>query len=61
MSEPFVIVIMAFIPHLIVLEIAAVLALRVIWWLPDWCLKVVILVAVTRRLRRSASTDAHEE
>jgi hypothetical protein len=61
MSEQFVIVVMALSPHLTVLEIAALLALRVMSWLPDWCLKVVVLVAVTRRLLRSASMDANEE
>ena len=59
MSERFVIAVMALIPHLICLEIAALLALRVIWWLPDWCLKVVILIAITRRLHRNASMNAN--
>lgn len=54
MSERFVIVVMALIPHL---EIAALLVLRVIWWLPDWCLKVVILITITQRVRRSTSMD----
>ena len=61
MSEQFIIAVMALIPHLIVLEIAALLALRVIWWLPDWCLKVVVLVAVTRRLRRFASVNTNDD
>jgi hypothetical protein len=52
---------MALIPHLIFFEIAALLALRVIWWLPDWCLKVVILITITQRLHRSASMDATDD
>jgi hypothetical protein len=62
MSEPFAIVVVtASIPHPIFFGIAALLVLRVIWWLPDWCLKVVLLVAVVRRLRRSASVDANDD
>ncbi len=61
MSQQFTIAVMALLPRPIVLEIAALLALRVIWWLPDWCLKVVVLVAVKRRLRRSASVDANDD
>ena len=61
MSERFAFVVMALIPHLIFLEIAILLALRVIWWLPDWCLKVVVLVAITRRLHGSASIDGTDD
>ncbi len=61
MSERFVIAVMAPIPHLICLEIAALLALRAIWRLPDWCLKVVVLIAITRRLHRSALMDASSQ
>ena len=61
MSERFVVAVIAVTPHLICLEIAALLALRAIWRLPDWCLKVVILIDITRRLYRSASMDANED
>ena len=60
MSERFVIVAMALIPHQIYLEIAALLVLRVIWWLPDWCLKVVVLITLAQRLHR-ASMDATDD
>jgi hypothetical protein len=58
MSEQFVTVVIALTPHLIVLEVAVLLALRVIWRLPDWGVKVVVFVAVTRRLRRSDQPDS---
>jgi biotin transporter BioY len=61
MPERFGIAVMALIPHLIFLEIAALLVLRVIWWLPDWCLKVVVLVSIARRLHRSAAIDATDD
>lgn len=61
MPERFVIAIMALIPHPIFLEIAALIVLRVIWWLPDWCLKMVVLVTIAQRLHRSAVMDATDD
>lgn len=61
MPERFVIAVMSFVPHLIFLEVAALIALRVIWWLPDWCLKMVVLVTIARRLHRSAAMTAIDD
>jgi hypothetical protein len=61
MSERLVIVLTTLMPHPIFVGIAVLPALHVFWWLPDWCLKVVVLVAITQPLHRSASTDATED
>lgn len=61
MSESFVIVVRGLMPHLSVLEIAALLALRVIWWLPDWWLKLVAAADATRRLRHGLSRSTYHD
>lgn len=61
MPERFVVAVLALIPHLIFLELAALIVLRVIWWLPDWCLKVVVLVTIARCLHRSAAMSATDD
>ena len=61
MPERFVFAVMPLVPHPIFLEIAALIVLRVIWWLPDWCLKVVVLATIARRLHRSAAMDATDD
>jgi hypothetical protein len=57
MSERFIVAVMPLVPHLVFLEVAVLIVLRVIWWLPDWCLKMVVLVTVAQRLRRSVSVN----
>jgi hypothetical protein len=52
MSESFVILIMAIMPHVSFLEIVALFLPRLAWRAPEWWLKVLVALEATRDFHR---------